>query len=119
MLFFFLILLVVVLAPPVAVWRWGEHQSSPAFRWIGYAGAILGPVTTAFCLLVLLSFTDFEGQCGGWLGETSPCGFAQFAGESLYWGALSLFMPGALGIALGLIVLVIRAMWRGPRTRAP
>jgi hypothetical protein len=115
-----LIMGLAILTPPFAVWRSVSRQTSGMRALQGRALALLAPLAGAYCLLVLLWLPGFSGQCGGWLGETSPCGFGQFAGESMALAAMTLFMPGILGIVLGLAVLAglsIRRYASRPSTR--
>jgi hypothetical protein len=50
---------------------------------------------------------SYSGECGGWLGETSPCsGFGQYAYETMFWVAMGMAMPGLLGMLLGVAVLI-------------
>jgi hypothetical protein len=116
----FLIMGLSILTPPFAVWRSVSRQTSGMRTLLGRALALLGPLAVAYCLLVLLWLPGFNGQCGGWLGETSPCGFRQFAGETMFWAAMTLAVPGILGVVLGLVVLAglsIRRYASRPSTR--
>jgi hypothetical protein len=79
--------------------------------------ALIGPSVVAFVGVVLMWLPGCKGQCGGWLGETSPCsGFGQYASETMFWAAMSMAMPGLLGMLLGVVVLVFGLIQRG-RTR--
>ncbi len=50
----------------------------------------------------------------GWPGETSPCsGFGQYASETMFWAALSMAMPGLLGMLLGVAILIVVLIRRG------
>jgi hypothetical protein len=114
----FLISGLLVLAPSVAVWRAFSRQASGRMAWLHLGLALIGPVVAAFVFVVLMWLPAYSGQCGGWLGETSPCsGFGQYANESMFWAAMSMAMPGLLGIMLGvaaLIVLLIRRRMSRP-----
>lgn len=109
----------LTLAPPVAVWRVRSPGVRPGTFWRGIGLALLGPSVTAYVLLVLAWLPAYSGQCGGWLGETTPCsGFGQYVTESLFWARMSLAVPGLLGIVLGVIVLIVRSIRLG-RSRTP
>jgi hypothetical protein len=98
----------LVLIPPVAVWRALSRKSSGRAAWLLPALALIGPFISAFILLVLVWLPSYSGQCGGWLGETSPCsGFGQYAFETMYWAAITMAMPGLLGMLLGVAVLIV------------
>ena len=116
----FLIMGLAIQTPPFAVWRSVSRQTSGMRALIGRALALLGPLAVAYCLLVLLWLPGFNGQCGGWLGETSPCGFGQFTRETMDLAAMTLAVPGILGVVLGLAVLAglsIRRYASRPSTR--
>ena len=84
----------------------------------GRALALLGPLALAYCLLVLLWLPGFNGQCG--LLGGIPCGFGQFTREIMDLAAMTLAVPGILGIVLGLAVLAglsIRRYASRPSTR--
>lgn len=85
----------------VGVWpAWGCPP------WLATGLAILAPGAIAYVCVVLLWLPAYSGQCGGWLGETSPCrNFVQYVGETMFWAAASMAVPGALGVLLGLAVL--------------
>jgi hypothetical protein len=98
----------LVLIPPVAVWRALSRKSSGRAAWLLPALALIGPFIAAFTTLVLVWLPSYSGQCGGWLGETSPCsGFGQYAFETMYWAAMIMAMPGLLGMLLGVAVLIV------------
>ena len=98
----------LVLTPPVAVWRALSRKSSGRAAWLLPALALIGPFIAAFISLVLVWLPSYSGQCGGWLGETSPCsGFGQYAFETMYWAAISMAIPGLLGMLLGVVVLIV------------
>ncbi len=116
----FLIMGLSIRTPPFAVWRSVSRQTSGMHALQSRALALLGPLALAYCLLVLLWLPGFSGQCGGWLGETSPCGFGQFTRETTALAAMTLAVPGILGIVLGLAVLAglsIRRYASRPSTR--
>jgi hypothetical protein len=98
----------LIVAPPVGVWR---SLSRPVPGWpesVRVTLALVGPFAAAFLCVVLMWLPAYSGQCGGWLGETSPCsGFGQYASETLYWAAMSMAMPGLLGMLLGVAVLIV------------
>jgi hypothetical protein len=98
----------LVLTPPVAVWRALSRKPSGRAAWLLPALALIGPFIAAFISLVLVWLPSYSGQCGGWLGETSPCsGFGQYAFETMYWAAITMAMPGLLGMLLGVAVLIV------------
>jgi hypothetical protein len=103
----------LVLTPPVAVRRVLLRQPSGRAAWLLPALALIGPFIAAFVSVVLVWLPTYSGQCGGWLGETSPCsGFGQYAFETLYWAAMSMAMPGLLGMLLGVAVLIVMLIRR-------
>jgi hypothetical protein len=107
LLLIFVISVLLVLTPPVAIWRALSRQASGRAAWLYPALALMGPFVAAFVFVVLMWLPDYSGQCGGWLGETSPCsGFGQYATETMYWAAMSMAMPGLLGMLLGVAILV-------------
>ena len=107
LLLIFLISVLLVLTPPVAVWRSLSRQTSGRAAWLYPALALIGPFIAAFVFVVLMWLPAYSGQCGGWLGETSPCsGFGQYASETMFWAAMSMAMPGLLGMLLGVAVLI-------------
>jgi len=119
LLLFFVISGLLVLTPPVAVWRALLRQASGPAAWLYPALALIGPFVAAFVVVVLMWLPAYSGQCGGWLGETSPCrDFGQYATETMFWTAMSMAMPGLLGMLLGvavLIVVLIRRHLQAPR----
>ena len=98
----------LIVAPPVGVWR---SLSRPVPGWpvsLRVTLALVGPFVAAFLFVVLMWLPSYSGQCGGWLGETSPCsGFGQYAFETMYWAAMSMAIPGLLGMLLGVAVLIV------------
>ena len=107
LLLIFVISVLLVLTPPVAVWRALSRQASERAAWLLPALALIGPFVAAFVFLVLMWLPAYSGQCGGWLGETTPCsGFGQYATETMFWAAMSMAMPGLLGMLLGVAVLI-------------
>jgi hypothetical protein len=105
---------VLLLVPPIAVWRAIKRQVKRQAVWIYPVVALVGPFITCFVLVVLVWLPTYSGQCGGWLGETSPCsGFGQYATETMYWAAMSMAVPGLIGLLLGVLVLVVGLIWRG------
>lgn len=102
----------LVLAPPIAVWRTNSRQS----RGLAVLLSLIGPFLAAFVLLVLAWLPAYSGQCGGWLGETTPCkGFGQYLYETVFWAVMSLSMPGLLGFLLGLAVFIVGQFRRKSR----
>ena len=98
----------LIVAPPVAVWRALSRQASGRAAWLLPALALFGPFVAAFVFFVLMWLPAYSGQCGGWLGETSPCSnFGQYATETMFWASMSLAMPGLLGMVLGVAVLIV------------
>jgi hypothetical protein len=76
--------------------------------WLYPALALIGPSVAAFIFVVLMWLPAYSGQCGGWLGETSPCsGFGEYATETMFWAAMSMVMPSLLGMLLGVCVLIV------------
>jgi hypothetical protein len=104
----FLISKLLVLAPPFAVWRSLLMPASGRAAWLYHTLALIGPSVAAFIFVVLMWLPTYSGQCGGWLGETSPCsGLGQYATETMFWAAMSLVMPSLLGMLLGISVLIV------------
>jgi hypothetical protein len=97
----------LVLIPPVAIWRSLSRQTSGRAAWLHPALALLGPFIAAFVVSALLFLPYYSGQCGGWLGETSPCGFSQYATEQMHWAMMLSVVPGLLGMLLGVAALII------------
>jgi hypothetical protein len=98
----------LIVAPPVAIWRALSRQASGRAAWLLPALALFGPFVAAFVFFVLMWLPAYSGQCGGWLGETSPCSnFGQYATETMFWASMSLAMPGLLGMLLGVAVLIV------------
>jgi hypothetical protein len=113
-----LISVLLVLTPPVAVWRSLSRQTSGREAWLYPALALIGPFIAAFVFVVLMWLPAYSGQCGGWLGETSPCsGFGQYASETMFWAAMSMAMPGLLGMLLGVAVLIFGLIRRQKHAR--
>ena len=109
----FVISVLLVVAPPVAIWRARARHTAGRAVWIQPALALAGPGITAFVFVVLMWLPAYSGQCGGWLGETSPCRFGQYATETVYWAAVSIAMPGFLGMLLGVAALLVGVVRRG------
>jgi hypothetical protein len=108
----------LVVAPPVGVWRSLSRQTSGRAAWLYPALALIGPFIAAFVFVVLMWLPAYSGQCGGWLGETSPCsGFGQYASETMFWAAMSMAMPGLLGMLLGVAVLIFGLIRRQKHAR--
>ena len=106
----------LILLPPVAVWRSLARRASGRAAWFQLALVLFGPLIAAFVLVVLVWIPVYSGRCGGWLGETTPCGFGQYATETTYWAAFLLAMPALLGMLLGIFVLIV-GLFRGNNSR--
>ena len=104
---FVIILGLLIFLPPVAVWHSVSRQVSVRAAWFLSALALIGPIIAAFVFVVLVWLPAYSGQCGGWLGETDPCGFGQYVTETIYWAAISMAMPALLGMLLGVVVLIV------------
>jgi hypothetical protein len=110
----------LIIAPPIGVWLYLSRPAAAASTGLRVALALIGPFVVTFVGVVLMWLPGYTGQCGGWLGETSPCsGFGQYAFETLYWAAISMAMPGLLGLLLGVVVLVFGLIRRGMARPAP
>jgi hypothetical protein len=108
----------LILTPPVAVWRFLSRQTAGRAPWLLPTLALIGPFIAAFVFVVLMWLPAYSGQCGGWLGETSPCsGFGQYASETMFWAAMSMAMPGLLGMLLGVAVLIFGLIRRQKHVR--
>ena len=103
----------LLITPAIAVWLACLRQPPRRASWATVGLSLLGPFMVAFTLVVLLWLPAYAGRCGGWLGETEPCGFGRYATETIYWAAMSTAVPGALGFLLGVTVLVFSWMRRG------
>ena len=103
----------LILLPPVAVWLSVSRQVSGRAAWFQPALALIGPFIATFVFVVLVWLPAYSGQCGGWLGETTPCGFGQYAIETVYWAAMSMAIPALKGMLLGVVVLIVGLMKRG------
>jgi hypothetical protein len=118
LLLIFLISVLLVLTPPVAVWRSLSRQTSGRAAWLLPTLALIGPFIAAFVFVVLMWLPAYSGHCGGWLGETSPCsGFGQYASETMFWAAMSMAVPGLLGMLLGVAVLIFGLIRRQKHAR--
>jgi hypothetical protein len=97
----------LILVPPVAMWRYVSRQASGRAAWFQPALALIGPLMGTFILVVLVWLPAYSGRCGGWLGETTPCRFGQYANETMFWAAMIMTVPGLLGMLLGVVVLIV------------
>ena len=103
----------LLLGPSVAVWRARLAPGGGWRRWSALLVRLIAPAALAYLLVVTAWLPAYNGQCGGWLGETQPClGFGQYARETLYWAALSMGLPALLGLLLGIAVLLLRLLRR-------
>lgn len=108
----FLMTAVLVIAPPVAVWQVAARQGLKSWPWRRLLLGLFAPSILAYALVVCLWLLQFRGECGGWLGETQPCGFALYAGETAFWAAMSMVMPALFGVCLGGLALLTRGFMR-------
>jgi hypothetical protein len=97
----------LILVPPVAAWCSVSRHVPGRAAWFLSGLALIGPFIATFFFVVLLWLPDYSGQCGGWLGETTPCRFGQYATETVFWAAMSIAVPALLGILLGVVVLIV------------
>jgi hypothetical protein len=97
----------LILLPPIAMWRSVSRQAFGRAVWFQAALALIGPFIAVFVFVVLVWLPAYSGQCGGWLGETTPCRFGQYATETMFWAAMSMAMPALLGMLLGVVVLIV------------
>lgn len=102
----------LVVAPSALVAITELRRAPGARAWPERMASLLGPVLGAAALLMALWLPQYEGRCGGWLGETSPCSFDVYATETVFWAAMSNAVPGLLGIVLGAATLVILSLTR-------
>jgi hypothetical protein len=113
MLLFFGISALLIVAPTVGVWR---SLSRPVPGWavsLRVTLALVGPFAAAFLFVALMWLPAYSGQCGGWLGETSPCsGFGQYMTETIFWAGMSMAMPGLIGMLAGFAVLTVMLIRR-------
>lgn len=101
----------LILGPPVAVWRARLNPGGGWRRWSAPLVSLIAPAALAYLLVVSAWLPAYDGQCGGWLGETQPClGFGQYARETLFWAAMSMGLPALLGLLLGIAVLSLRLL---------
>jgi hypothetical protein len=115
----FAISALLIVALPVGVWR---SLSNTVPGWpvsLRVTLALVGPAAAAFLFVVLMGLPAYSGQCGGWLGETSPCsGFGQYATETMFWAAMSMAMPALLRMLPGVAVLVFGLLRRQKHTQS-
>lgn len=107
----------VVLAPAGCVWLASPRLARGIRSWLAAAVAVLGPSVVVYLLVVAGWLFRYDGRCGGWLGETHPCRFSEYAAETLYLAGLILTMPAATGILLGVAVAVVLRIRSGPSRR--
>ena len=107
----------LVPAPAVLVWLARSRLVSGGRSWLAVAAAVLGPSVVVYLLVVAGWLFRYDGRCGGWLGETHPCRFSEYAAETLYLAGLILAMPAATGILLGVAVAVVLRIRSGPFRR--
>lgn len=100
----------LVPAPAALVWIARSRLVSGGRSWLAVAAAVLGPSVVVYLLVVAGWLFRYDGRCGGWLGETHPCRFSEYAAETLYLSGLILAMPAATGILLGVAVAVVLRM---------
>lgn len=80
------------------------------------AAACAGPPLGALALILLVWLPQFAGECGGWLGETEPCGLARYAAEAVFWASMSLAMPALIAcVTVTVTALVLAARARESR----
>lgn len=96
----------------------GLRSRRPTFSpWLRYALACLAPPLMVGLCLLLLWVPTYKGQCGGWLGETSPCDFSQYVGEALLWAVMSLAVPAVVSVVT--VTAVHLVLWiKGRRADA-
>ena len=107
----------LVPAPAVLVWLARSRLVSGGRSWLAVAAAVLGPSVVVYLLVVAGWLFRYDGRCGGWLGETHPCRFSEYAAETLYLAGLILAMPAATGTLLGVAVAVVLRIRSGPFRR--
>ncbi|MCZ8236370.1 MAG: hypothetical protein ACK520_09265 [Inhella sp.] len=108
----------LVAAPPVVVWRVLKAMRPAQAAGLRIGVALLGPWLACYALMVLAWLPAYAGQCGGWLGETTPCtGWWQYAQETLFWAAMGTVVPGGLGVLMGGAVVLVHWIqrWQGRR----
>lgn len=99
----------LVFAPAVSMWFAMSRQAPGKRRWLAMVLALTGPLVAAYLLVVIAWLPFYSGECGGWLGETSPCnGFGQYVTETLYWAAMGLAVPAVVGLGNGVGLLLLR-----------
>jgi hypothetical protein len=103
----FIIYGLLILLPPIAMWRVVARQVSGRAAWFQPGLVLIGPLIAAVFFVVLVWLPAYSGQCGGWLGETTPCGFGQYATETMFWAAMSMAIPALFGMLLGFVVLIV------------
>jgi hypothetical protein len=107
----------LVPAPAALVWLARSRLVSGGRSWLAVAAAVLGPSVVVYLLVVAGWLFRYDGRCGGWLGETHPCPFSEYAVETLSLAGLILAMPAAAGILLGVAVAVVQRVRSGPSRR--
>jgi len=63
----------VFLAPAVLVWLASSHRARGIRSCLAVAAAVLGPIVIVYLLAVTGWLFNYDGRCGGWLGETHGC----------------------------------------------
>lgn len=110
--FFTIALGMPVLGPLALVLLARRHPHWPVFLRVG--AACLLPPLAGGALVVMMWLPQFGGQCGGWLGETYACRFAEYAAEAVFWAGMSLAVPSAIAC----MTVVVTALVLAVRSRA-
>ena len=118
-----LITILPIAAPLFFAWLFARRQRQklkPGWKLAGIALAI--GISSAIVLFAMLSgfwMLEFDGRCSAWLGEPTPCEFAQYVSETMFWAAFVLAIPAAMGTLACVIFLFLKAFTARVRTGAP
>ena len=118
-----LITILPIAAPLFFAWlfaRRHRQKLKPGWKLAGIALAI-GVTTQAVIYAILSGFwlLEYDGLCGGWLGETEPCSFGQYVGETMLWVMFALSISSVIGTLASVIFLFLKAFAARVRTGAP
>ncbi len=73
------------------------------------------PAVVVF-LMWLWALMNFDGRCGGWLGETYPCRLPQYMMEQLVWAVFAFAVPIMFSVVTNTIVF-LWIIWKDRRAK--
>ena len=115
-----LLLVLALILPSVIAWLSARaYPSVLVSGWKIVGMALLSGLVASVAIgsvLVGVWLPQFDGRCGGWLGETASCGFRQFAVEAVFFATMTLAVPVLLG-TLGAFMLLVLITLRTRRQR--